>query len=58
LGSHFLPMVGGTRPEHVSAFAITGLHTAACKQSGWHHRLNVGSANSGPSISRPLGLVQ
>jgi hypothetical protein len=29
-----LPVVGGTRPEHVSAFAITSLHAVACKQVG------------------------
>jgi hypothetical protein len=27
-----LPVVGGTRPEHVSAFAITSLHLVACKR--------------------------
>jgi hypothetical protein len=31
LGSH-LPVVGGTRPERFSAFAITSHHSAACKR--------------------------
>lgn len=45
-------VVGGTLPEHVSAFAITSHHDAACKRSPWHHRHNVGSANLRPAQFR------
>jgi hypothetical protein len=31
-GAAHLPVVGGTRPERFSAFAITSHHSAACKR--------------------------
>jgi len=50
-------VVGGTRPEHVSAFATPGLHAAACKRSAWRHRLNVGSAFHFQTRAVRAGLV-
>jgi hypothetical protein len=53
-------VVGGTRPERLSAFAITSHHSAACKR---FHRGIVASMWAllffpDPLISRSLDLAQ
>jgi hypothetical protein len=48
LGSH-LPVVGGTRPERFSAFAITSHHSAACKRLTMASSSQCGFRNSRPA---------